>query len=99
MRQGATPKHTFTIPFDTKNVEKIRVYYKQGDELKLKKTEADATMDGNEISVKLTQEDTLSLDCDKKTLIQLRVVTNVGDAFVSDVFTVATGMCLENEVV
>lgn len=98
MRQGTTPKHTFTLPFDTGIVAKVRVVYAQRDDVKIVKTEADAEMDGNVLSVKLTQEDTLQLNCSLKTHIQVRVVTHDGDALVSDIITVNTERCLDSEV-
>lgn len=99
MRQGTTPKHTFTIPFDTSNVEKVRVYYAQKDVVKVTKTEADVTMDGNTISLRLTQEDTFALEGNEITIIQLRVVTKDGNSYVSDIVTVVTERCLSKEVV
>jgi hypothetical protein len=80
-------------------VEKVRVYYAQKDVLKITKTEADVEMDGNTISLRLTQEDTFLLEGNKMTLIQLRVVTKNGDSFVSDIVTVVTEQCLSDEVV
>jgi hypothetical protein len=98
MRQGTTPKHTFTLPFDTSIVAKVRVVYAQRDDVKIVKTEADAEMQGNNLSVKLTQEDTLQLNGSLKTHIQVRVVTHDGDSFVSDIITVNTDRCLDGEV-
>lgn len=98
MRQGTTPKHTFTLPFDTNIVEKVRIVYAQRDDVKIVKTEADAEMDGNTISVKLSQEDTLQLNSNLKTYVQVRVVTYDGEAFASDIITVNTERCLDGEV-
>ena len=98
MRQGTTPKHTFTLPFDTGVISKVRVIYAQRNDVKIVKTEADAEMVGNTISVKLTQKDTLQLNSSLKTHIQVRVVTLGGDAFASDIITVTTDRCLDGEV-
>lgn len=98
MRQGTTPKHTFTLPFDTSCVSKVRVIYAQRDDVKIVKTEADAEMDGDILSVKLDQEDTLQLNSSLKTHIQVRVVTHDGESLVSDIFTVNTDRCLDDEV-
>lgn len=98
MRQGTTPKHTFTLPFDTNIVDKVRVVYAQRDDVKIVKTEADAEMEGNALSVKLTQEDTLQLNSSLKTYVQVRVVTHDGNAFASDIITVNTERCLDGEV-
>ena len=98
MRRGTTPTHTFTLPFDTGMVAKANILYAQDEEVKIKKTEADATMDGKVISVKLTQGDTLLLDCKKAVEIQIRVLTPGGDALNSDIIRVPVERCLENEV-
>jgi hypothetical protein len=98
MRQGTTPTHTFTLPFDTSLVSKIRVIYAQRDIVKVVKTEAEAELIGNQIVVKLTQAETLRLNHRLKTDIQLRVVTHDDEALASDIITVVTDRCLSNEV-
>jgi hypothetical protein len=98
MRQGTTPKHTFTLPFDTEDVAKVRVLYAQNDKLKIVKTEADAEMDGNAVSVTLTQEETFLLNPAFDTEIQIRVLTHNGEALGSDPITVDTEKCLHDEV-
>ena len=98
MRRGTTPTHTFTIPFDTGAIEKVRVVYAQSDMVKIVKRECDVEMEGNVISVTLTQAETLRLDCKLQTEIQLRVVTLAGEALASDIITVSTGRCLSDEV-
>jgi hypothetical protein len=98
MRQGTTPRHTFTLPFDTGNVSKVRVIYAQRDNVRIVKTENDVEMAENTISVRLSQNDTFRLNHNLKTDIQIRVLTTDGDALVSDVFTVSTHQCLSEEV-
>lgn len=98
MRQGTTPTHTFTLPFNTEVISKVRVLYAQNGKLKIVKTEADAVMDGNTVSVKLTQEDTFLLRTSFTTDIQLRALTQNRDSLVSKIFTVNTEECLSDEV-
>ena len=98
MRQGTTPTHTFTIPFDTGIVAKARVIYAQNNAVKIAKKEPDVKKTGNTISVKLTQEETLRLNHKFNTDIQLRILTNQGDSLVSDIITVSTEQCLSDEV-
>lgn len=98
MRRGTTPTHIFTLPFGTDTVDKIRVVYKQDGEVKIVKSEADADITENKISVKLSQEETLSLNSDSKTHIQLRILTSGGDALASKVYIKHTGECLDDEV-
>lgn len=98
MKRGTTPTHTFTLPFDVDIIDKVRILYAQGGTLKLKKENADTTMAGNTISVALTQEDTLLLQSGKTVDIQLRVLTNDGNALASDIIRVFVETLLENEV-
>lgn len=98
MRQGTTPKHTFTLPFDAAVCEKIRVVYSQGDKVKIVKNNKDIQMSGNVITVKLSQTDTFRLNSKLKTDIQVRVLTHGGDAFASKVHKVDTERCLDREV-
>lgn len=98
MRQGTTPKHTFTLPFDTGTVAKVRVTYAQGGVVKVVKKETDCEMFGDVISVRLTQVDTLCFNCKLKTDIQVRVVTRDGEVLASDIITVSTKRCLDHEV-
>lgn len=98
MRRGTTPKHTFTIPFDTSVIEKVRVIYAQDDSVRFVKKECDVKFSGNTIIVTPTQADTLRLKCTLKTEIQIRVLTKDGKAFASDIIRVGTDKCLYDEV-
>lgn len=98
MRRGTTPTHTFTLPFETSLVAKLRVIYAQRDIVKIVKKECHAELDGNTIRVKLSQNDTLRLSCNLKTEIQVKVLTHTGESFVSEIITVKTERCLIDEV-
>lgn len=98
MRQGTTPRHTFTLPFETSIVKKVRVLYAQGGTLKIVKKENEAEMSGNTISVRLTQAETLCLNPKFKTDIQVRVLTETNDSLASEIFSVDTERCLSKEV-
>lgn len=97
MIRGTTPTHTFTLPISVDDVDKIRIIYAQGG-VKIVKANADCTMEGNTITTKLTQEDTLSLTSDNYVEIQLRVLTVAGDAFASQIMRTHVCVCLEDEV-
>ena len=98
MRRGTTPTHTFALPFETSQLTKVRIVYAQGDAPIITKEIEDCTLEGNTITVKLTQEDTLKLDNAKYVSIQLRVLTEAEDSLVSDVIQKAIGECLDDEV-
>lgn len=97
MIRGTTPTHIFSMPFGVDEVEKLRILYVQ-DGVKIVKTTDDCTLEGSTVTVRLTQEDTLSLSSDAVVKIQLRVLTTAGEALVSDVIRVKPGVCLDDEV-
>ena len=98
MRRGTTPTHTFTLPFPVDTVKNALIVYKQGDEEILRKTVSQCHMDGNTLSVDLTQEETLRFCCEKKALIQVKVLTKENKALVSDIITTDVSKCLTDEV-
>ena len=79
-------------------MSKASILYAQDEVVKIKKTETDASLDGNTISVKLTQEDTLLLESMKAVEIQIRILTPGGDALSSDIIRILVDRCLESEV-
>ena len=96
MIRGTTPLHTFTIPFDTGLIDRVRVIYSQNGQPVLKKD--NCTLDGNLIKVKLTHEDTLRFTASNPLDIQVHVVLHDGEALVSSINKVSVDKCLENEV-
>lgn len=98
MRRGTTPTHTFTLPFETNQLTKVRIVYSQGNAPIVTKEVEDCVLEGNTVTVKLTQEDTLKFDNSKFVSIQLRVVTDDEDSLVSDIIQKAVGECLDDEV-
>ena len=99
MIRGTTPTHIFTLPFDVSMVQKIRIIYAQNGTVKLTKTEADCTLEGNTVQVKLTQEDTLAFVAQSAAEIQVRVLTPAGDALASEPRWIGVNRLLENEVI
>lgn len=98
MIRGTTPLHVFTLPFDTEVVSKLRVIYSQNDTPVFKKEGTDCTLEGSNVKVKLTQEDTLKLNDECPVEIQVRALTKTGEAIASLPKKVAVDRCLENEV-
>lgn len=99
MIRGTTPKHIFVLPFHTDAVKECRVLYAQGGEVVLTKTVSDCDMDGNELSVHLTQEETFLFDCTAWVELQLRVLTFDGEALASKPMQVSVTKCLGTEEV
>lgn len=98
MFKGSTPTHTFELPFDVGLISNFKITYAQGGSIVLTKTPEDCTLEGNTISTKLTQEETLLFSCNLPVQIQVRVLTNNENALVSDILQVPVKKCLDNEV-
>ena len=49
MIRGTTPTHIFTIPFDTSQVDELRISYAQNDVEKIVKTKEQCTLNGNKL--------------------------------------------------
>lgn len=98
MIRGTTPTHIFTVPFDTSIIKEVRVIYKQGNQKVLCKGNTDVEMDEQTISLKLTQEDTLKLKHGQNVKIQLRILTNDGEAMTSAIIVDSVQECLDDEV-
>lgn len=94
MRIGTTPTHTFTLPADLASMaKKVRVVYSQLGTVALTKDVTELT--DNSVVLTLTQEDTLKFHNKKPICIQLRVLTDGGDAMTSDIMTIDPYACLE----
>lgn len=98
IRQGTTPQHTFTIPFDVSLAKEIMIIYAQNDVEVFRKTTEDCAIERNTISVTLKQEDAFKLDHKQNVQIQARILTMDGNALASDVKVVSVGKCLNSEV-
>ena len=98
MRQGTTPKHTFTLPFAVPNTSAVRIIYAQGEKVLFVKTGTDVSIVENKISTRLSQEETFSLDYKQKVKIQIRILTENGEALASHIMTASVEDCLESEV-
>ena len=75
MIRGTTPTHTWVLPFDASLLKEVSITYMQNEENIIQKTEEDCTREGNRISIKLSQEDTLRLEPKVRTTVQLKVMT------------------------
>lgn len=98
MIPGSTPTHIFTIPFDTELLKGIRIIYSQNDEILVIKTTEDCTTNGNVITTKLTQEDTLKFKRGVGAEVQIRLLTADGTCITSVVKRFGVAKHLENEV-
>lgn len=97
MIRGTTPTLEFVLPFDTDTLSEAHVTFAQQKKgVVLTKKLESCSCDGAKLTVKLTQAETLQLDCGCITEIQVRVRTKSGDALASDVIKVHTHRILED---
>ena len=98
MIQGTTPIHIFNMPFDTANIKNVRITYAQNNAVVLTKELVDCTIEGNAVMAKLSQEETFLFDVNAPVDIQIRVLTNGGDALASKVQRVGLRSVLDGAV-
>lgn len=98
MIRGTTPTHIFTLPIEAELIKCAQVIYTQDGGAKLTKDINDCALDGKTLTVRLSQEDTLFFACDRCVRIQVRVLTQAGDALASHVMRVRCEECLSDEV-
>jgi hypothetical protein len=99
MERGTTPTHTFTLPFAADTLKNVRIIYAQGGTRILTKEREACTFSGNNVIVKLSQSETFLFDHNKPVEIQLRALTDEGDALNSKIYTVTAGRCLDTEAI
>jgi hypothetical protein len=97
--RGTTPTHTFQIPFNTNLLKEIRISYAQRDAVVVEKTTEDCKLDGMNITVKLTQEETLRFSENVVAALQLRVLLNDGNVLATPVLRLDVGELLQDEVI
>lgn len=99
MFRATTPTHIFALPFDTSSLQKVQVTYTNEEkDIILQKTGEDCVLDGKDIKVELTQEETLLFEPERRVLIQLRVLTKSGKAMASSIYRKLARECLCEEV-
>lgn len=98
MRQGTTPTIQITInDIDLNEMQNIYVVFEQNGYI-LKKESSDLDVEGNTISVLLSQEETLNFK-EGTCNIQLRMITKGGVAIASPIKTTKVYRVLNKEVI
>ena len=102
MRRGSTPTHTFALPAciaeKASAISAIEITYEQKNQVILQKREQDCTINGDEVSVTLSQEETFLFKEDVNVQIQLRIKVD-GKVIPSDIMRVSCKECLSDEVI
>lgn len=102
MYRVTTPTHTLTLPIDTATCDEIQVTYKQDKVVLVKHYENNIvpdgmTLDGEDVVIKLTQEETKKFKADRSALLQVRV--RVGEnVYASRTFKMPVGAVLNEEI-
>ena len=73
MIRGTTPTHTFILPFPASTITEAYISYAQFGSVRIEKTLADCTVRGSNLTLKLSQAETLRLSDKARTEIQLAV--------------------------
>ena len=79
MYRGTTPTLTFKIPIQTGQITALSVAIKQDGVLRLDKGLEDVTMDGDTISLTLTEDETLALRASENMPLRVQLRVGVGD--------------------
>lgn len=99
MIRGTTPTLEFIIPFDTSLLNNAHVTLCQNGVVMIDKALHECSCNENKLSVRLTQEETLSLQCDCITEIQIRAKTAGGDVIASNIIREKTERILKDGVI
>lgn len=98
MIRGTTPTHRFYLPFGRDEIRALRVTYAQHGEVVLVCEGDDCRIEDGMVELLLTQEQTLRFGADAPVQIQLRVLTDKGEAYASRILIAQVGECLDGEV-
>lgn len=99
IRRATTPKQVFTFHIDDMSIlDRILITYVQKGKIVLEREKDSLTIEDNTVWFRLTQEETLSLRQKIPVEIQVRALTNDGNALASNVFEVSVERVLNEEV-
>ena len=98
MFKGTTPTHTFEVDIDTSVIKTVKITYTQKDKEILVKRTDDCEIGNGVITTSLSQEDTFLFKEDTWVRVQLRILTNSGEALASAPMMITVGACLDDEV-
>ena len=79
MRRGTTPTITFETEINCAEFDKLEITFAQKDEIILNKNMSDCSVEGNKITIKLTEEETLLFDS-RKNPVQMQIRAGIGNS-------------------
>lgn len=74
MYRGTTPTLVFTLPFDAASISVLNIAFAQKLKVVLEKAMGDCQIAGNQVTLKLTEDDTLKFSHEDLLEIQMRCV-------------------------
>ena len=86
IRQRTTPTHTFELGLDTSLLSALEITYKQNGVVLLSKDLDDVTLDGENVTLALTEEETAAFGVTGNVGIQVWAKDAAGVALLSDIF-------------
>ena len=98
MIRGTTPKLTFKLPFSVDTLSAAYITFMQGGNEVTEKNLTDCEINGDELSLKLSQDDTLSLSENVLLEMQIKAKDQSGNVMVSQVLRVSVGEVFNEEV-
>lgn len=97
--RGTTPTLEFVMPFDVKDMPALYITFKQRGETILEKSAEDVQCNGDTITLKLTQDETLKMHTGQDSYVQIRAKSNAGDAVASDIIPLTIHRVLKDGVI
>lgn len=99
MIRGTTPVISFTLPFDVSTLDDAYISFAQHGKVVIEKRLEDCKVDGNRMTVRLTQEDTLRLAARTQVEMQIRARTGAGEVIASNIVTTYADRILKDGVI
>ena len=88
MKRGTTPTHTFTVDVDLTSATVIYLTYKQNGQTIVERDKSHMAVTTDQISITLTQEETLAFSTSGNIQIQIRAGFSDGSRIASDILSV-----------
>ena len=95
MTRGTTPLLAFRVGFDTSEISKLYITISQYRKKVIEKDISNCQINGNMITTRLTQEDTLKLTPDILVEVQMRCLLDDGNAIASNIISCPAGRILK----
>lgn len=99
MYRGTTPVLNFKFPFNIDTLQDVYVTFEQKCGVNYDKTLEDSQVQGDTLTITLSQQDTLRLKHDRPLMIQIRAKTPDGTALASHIITVDVKEILKEGVI